>query len=81
MKQIKYSNCDCEYTKLGLLTIPATLKSARVHTHTRPYTLSNTYLIENDQVSADFTGNVLINSRTFRFKGILTWGRFEVHTD
>ena len=48
----------------------------------------NTYLKENDQVSAEFTSNfssrfngkVFTNSETFRFEGILTRGRFEGRT-
>ena len=53
VKQIKYKKC--ESARLGLLTIRVTLKSARVHEHPLPHPLYNTYLKENDQVSADFT--------------------------
>ena len=56
VKQIKYRKC--ESTRLGLLTIRDTLKSARVHKHTLPHPLCYTYnLKENDQISADFTSN------------------------
>ena len=89
VNQIKYRNS--EYTKLGLLTISDTLESARVHTHTLQHNLSNTYGILKKMtrflsilpviIWRRFNGNVLINSGTFRFKGILTWGRFDVHTD
>ena len=57
MEQIKYRKC--ESTTLGLLIIRDTLKSARVNKHTLPHPLRNAYLKENDQVSADFNGNLL----------------------
>ena len=83
VKQIKYRNC--EYTKLGLLIVPDTLKSARVNLHILPHNLSNMYVKEDDQVSADFTSNLFETFLSILGRldlmGTLTWGRFDVHTD
>ena len=54
---IKYM--ESEYTRLGLLTIRDMQNSARVHKHPLPHPLCNRYLKENDQVSAEFTINLL----------------------
>ena len=81
VKRIK--NRKRESYMLGLMTIRDILKSARSHKHTlpHPHPLCNTYLKENDQVSAilpvinwgRINGNVLTNSGTLRFGDVLTY--------